>query len=40
MFRVLLVLRANYTYDKSAIAAAQCFLVDGVPVLGTILNDD
>jgi capsular exopolysaccharide synthesis family protein len=36
---VLLVLRANYTYDKSAIAAAQCFLVDGVPVLGTILND-
>jgi polysaccharide biosynthesis transport protein len=36
---VVLVLRANYTYDKSAIAAAQCFLVDGVPVLGTILND-
>jgi capsular exopolysaccharide synthesis family protein len=36
---VLLVLRANYTYDKSAIAAANCFLADGVPVLGTILND-
>ena len=36
---VVLVLRANYTYDKSAIAAAQCFLVDGIPVLGTILND-
>lgn len=36
---VLLVLRANYTYDKSAIAAAQCFVVDGIPVLGTILND-
>jgi capsular exopolysaccharide synthesis family protein len=36
---VLLVVRANYTYDKSAAAAAQCFLVDGTPVLGTILND-
>jgi capsular exopolysaccharide synthesis family protein len=36
---VLLVLRAGYTYDKSALAAAQCFLADGIPVLGTILND-
>ncbi|HEX5000282.1 MAG TPA: polysaccharide biosynthesis tyrosine autokinase, partial [Terriglobia bacterium] len=35
---VLLVLRANYTYDKLAEAAAQTFLADGVPVLGTILN--
>jgi len=36
---VLLVLRASCTYDKSALAAAQCFLADGIPVLGTILND-
>ena len=36
---VLLVLRANYTYDKAAMAAAQSFMADGVPVLGTILND-
>jgi receptor protein-tyrosine kinase len=36
---VLIVVRANSTYDKSALAAVQRFLADGIPVLGTLLND-
>jgi polysaccharide biosynthesis transport protein len=35
---VLLVLRANYADRKTALAAAQRFFLDGVPVVGTILN--
>ena len=35
---VLLVLRANYSGKKAALAAAQRFFLDGVPVVGTILN--
>jgi capsular exopolysaccharide synthesis family protein len=36
---VLLVVRANRTYEKSALTATQYFAGDGVPVIGTILND-
>ena len=35
---VLLVLRANYGDKKTALAAANRLFLDGVPVLGTILN--
>jgi receptor protein-tyrosine kinase len=35
---VLLVLRANYADRKTALAAAQRFFLDGVPIVGTILN--
>jgi polysaccharide biosynthesis transport protein len=35
---VLLVLRANYADKKTALAAAQRFFLDGIPILGTILN--
>jgi len=35
---VLLVLRANFADRKTALAAAQRFFLDGVPVVGTILN--
>ncbi len=35
---VLLVLRANYGDKKTALAAANRFFLDGVPIIGTILN--
>lgn len=35
---VLLVLRANYADKKAALAATQRFFLDGVPIVGTILN--
>ncbi len=35
---VLLVLRANYADKKTALAAAQRLFLDGVPIVGTILN--
>jgi succinoglycan biosynthesis transport protein ExoP len=35
---VVLVLRANYADKKTALAAAQRFFLDGVPIVGTILN--
>jgi len=36
---VVLVVRANHVNRKMAMAAAQRLLLDGIPVLGTILND-
>lgn len=36
---VVLVVRANHTERKVALLAAQRLLMDGVPVLGTVLND-
>jgi Mrp family chromosome partitioning ATPase len=36
---VVLVLRSGKTPRESAMAVRQRFLEDGVPVLGTILND-
>jgi capsular exopolysaccharide synthesis family protein len=36
---VILILRANYTDRKRALLAAQRLLMDGIPVLGTILNN-
>jgi polysaccharide biosynthesis transport protein len=36
---VLLVLRANFADRKAALAAAQRLMLDGIPVLGTVLND-
>jgi capsular exopolysaccharide synthesis family protein len=36
---VLLVLRSGKTTRDAAMAAEQCFLNDGTPLLGTILND-
>jgi receptor protein-tyrosine kinase len=36
---VVLVVRANHVNKKMALAAAQRLLADGIPVLGTILND-
>jgi receptor protein-tyrosine kinase len=35
---VVVVLRANRTDDKTAMATMQGFLLDRIPVLGTILN--
>ena len=35
---VMLVLRANYADKKTALATAQRLVLDGVPVVGTILN--
>jgi receptor protein-tyrosine kinase len=35
---VLLVLRANYADRKTAMATAQRLLLDGIPIVGTILN--
>lgn len=35
---VLLVVRANYGDKKAALAAAQRLFLDGVPMLGTVLN--
>jgi receptor protein-tyrosine kinase len=36
--KLLLVVRANYTDRKTAQAASQRLLLDGIPVLGVILN--
>jgi capsular exopolysaccharide synthesis family protein len=36
---VVLVVRANHADKRSALAAAQRLLLDGIPVVGTILND-
>jgi Mrp family chromosome partitioning ATPase len=36
---VVLVLRANHTSWPSAAAAAQKLQMDGVAILGTVLND-
>ena len=36
--KLLLVVRANYTYRKTANAAVQRLLLDGIPVMGVILN--
>jgi succinoglycan biosynthesis transport protein ExoP len=36
---VLLVFRAGKTTRESAFAAQQCFRQDGIPLLGTVLND-
>jgi receptor protein-tyrosine kinase len=35
---VMLVVRANYTDKKTALATAQRLFMDGVPLVGTILN--
>lgn len=35
---VLLVLRANYADRRTALAAADRFIMDGIPIIGTILN--
>jgi len=35
---VMLVVRANYTDKKTALATAQRLFLDGVPIVGTILN--
>ena len=35
---VLLVLRANYADRKTAMATAQRLILDGIPIIGTILN--
>jgi polysaccharide biosynthesis transport protein len=36
--RLLLVVRANYTDKKTAQAAVQRLLLDGIPVMGVIFN--
>lgn len=36
---VVLVVRSGFTHRDSALAAADAFKEDGIPVLGTILND-
>jgi succinoglycan biosynthesis transport protein ExoP len=36
---VLLVFRAGKTTRESAVATQQCFREDGIPILGTVLND-
>jgi len=36
--KLLLVVRANYTDKKAAQAAVQRLLLDGIPVMGVILN--
>ena len=35
----VLVVRANHADRKTALAAAQRLMLDGIPILGTILND-
>jgi Mrp family chromosome partitioning ATPase len=36
---MLLVLRARRTTRDAALAARECLMQDGIPVVGTILND-